>query len=103
MELNKIKDVRLYFKRHKYIFIYVYDDWCYNKTIDIDEFFKSKYDLNKIYIKINVSSSNKIVKELELTVYPVIRIYKHEELISEISCNINNLKNEIEKIYIFCQ
>jgi hypothetical protein len=101
MELNKVKDLKLYFKRHKYLFIYFYDDWCSNKTLEIDEFFKTKYDLNKLYIKIKVSNSKKLVNEMALTVYPTLRIYNKEELISEISCNIDNLKDKINEIYNF--
>ena len=101
MELNKVKDLHFYFKRHKYLFIYYYDDWCSNKTLEIDNFFKNKYDINKQYIKINVSNSKKLVQEMALTVYPTLRIYNKDELISEISCNIDNLKDEIEKIYNF--
>ena len=101
MELNKLKDLKLYFKRHKYTFIYFYDDWCSNKTLEIDDFFKTKYDLNKVYIKINVSNSKKLVQEMGLTVYPTLRIYNKDELISEISCNIDNLKDKINEIYNF--
>ena len=38
---------------------------------------------------------------MAVTVYPTLQIYNKDELISEISCNIDNLTDEIDKIYNF--
>jgi len=100
MEIQKEKDLNLYFKRHKYCFLYIYDSWCSSITLDLETFFKSKYDLNKLFLKLSVSNSQ-IIQTLGITVYPIILIYNKETIISEIPCNTQNIISNVEKIYNF--
>lgn len=100
MEIHKVKDLNLYLKRHKYCFLYIHDSWCSNTTLELDTFFKSKYDLNKIFLKICVSNAQKIIKTLDITMYPIILVYNKDTVISEIYCT-QNLINNLEKVYNF--
>ena len=61
MELCKLKDLKIYQKKKKKIFIYFYEEWCKNITSLVDTFFKEKYDLNKLYVKIKVTKSKDII------------------------------------------
>jgi hypothetical protein len=100
MEIQKVKDLNLYFKRHKYCFVYIYDSWCSSITLDLETFFKSKYDLNKLFLKICVSNSQ-LIQTLGITVYPIILIYNKDKIISELPCNTLNVIVNLEKIYNF--
>jgi len=95
----KIKELDIYFKPYKVIFIYFFEPFCLTTTNLVDNFFKDKYDLNKQYLKIQVSNSKKIIEKLDVTTYPVIKIYKNNKEISEIFCTNNTFIDNLEKIY----
>ena len=101
MEISKIKDLNLLMNKTKYIFLYIHDTWCSDITLQIDNFFKDKYDLNKNYIKIQVSKKPSLIKKLDITFYPIIKIYHNNEIISELSCNTLNFIENLEKLYNF--
>ena len=65
MFISRTKDLKIFLDRPKIAFVYFFDDFCQEITDTIDSFFKDKYDLNKIYLKVKVSSSPKIIEELK--------------------------------------
>ena len=95
----KIKELDIYFKPYKIIFIYFFETFCLTTTNLVDNFFKDKYDLNKLYLKIQVSNSKKIIEKLDVTTYPVIKIYKNNKEIGEIFCTNNKFIDNLDKIY----
>lgn len=100
MEICKYKDLSLYLnKKYSVVFLYFYEDWCNSITPIVDSFFKNKYDLKNIYIKVKVSSSQQIVNTLDIETYPIIKIYKHSTLFSQLYCNTKNLSQKLEEIY----
>ena len=58
MQIKRFKNIS---KKKKKIFIYFYEEWCKNITSLVDTFFKEKYDLNKLYVKIKVTKSKDII------------------------------------------
>jgi hypothetical protein len=80
-------------------FVFFYDPIISNNEAlinIIDGYFKTKYDLNKKYIKINVSKKNQL-KNYNINYAPCIVIYsKSNEVLGEISLIENNEKNIIE-------
>jgi hypothetical protein len=97
MDLDIIKSLKL--NKSKYTIIYFYDDSYKSITKIVVNYFNNKYDLNKNFIKINVTKSHKIISILDLTIYPIIHIYNKEELISSMSCYIPNFIINLDKIY----
>ena len=98
MELNRLKDIQNYQKRKKKIFLYFYEDWCNIITEKIESFFKEKYDLNKILIKVKAKNKN-ITDHFDVNTYPIIKIYDGYDFKSILFCNTNNLLNKLELIY----
>jgi hypothetical protein len=99
MLISRTKDLKIFLDRPKIAFVYFFDDFCQNITDTIDSFFAEKYDLNKIYLKVKVSSSPKIIEELELTTYPIIKVYNNKKVVEEIYCNSDNRLEILEKLY----
>ena len=97
MLVNKYKDIVKF--KNKIIYIHFYDDFCSDIMKNIDLFFQEKYDLNKIYLKIKVSLSTKLVQKMDITTYPIIKIYKHLNEIGEIYCNNDDYLFNLEKLY----
>jgi len=95
----RVKELDIYFKPYKIIFIYFFDSFCLNTTNLVDNFFKDKYDLNKQYLKIQVSKSKKIIEKLDVTTYPVIKIYKNNTEINELFCTNNIFIDNLDKFY----
>ena len=100
MELCKYKDLSLYLeKKQRILLLYFYEDWCNSITEVVDAFFKTKYDLNKMYIKIKVSKSTQIINTLDIETYPIIKIYKKGTLFSQLYCNTKMLSKKLDEIY----
>ena len=100
MEVYKVKDIELYLnKKKRVLFLYFYEDWCHSLTEIIDSFFRNKYDLNKMYIKVKVSQSKQIIDKLDIETYPIIKVYKCQQLYSQIHCNSNSILQNLESIY----
>lgn len=99
MIITKWKEFELLSKKSKIMFIYFYEDFCSDITNTIDTFFNNKYDLNKKYIKIKVNNSKKIIQLLDITTYPIIKVYKNNKSVGEIYCNNNNFNDNLEKLY----
>ena len=53
-----------------------------------------------MYIKVKVSDSPKIIEELDITTYPIIKIYSHMKCVDEIYCNNDTLLENLEKLYV---
>lgn len=103
MEISKLKDFQVFSKRKKYIFMLVYDTWCNDIKNKLDEFFKSKYDLNKIFLKACISKCPTLIDTLDITLCPYILIYFNGEIISKLSCYINNFENNLNNMYNYLQ
>ena len=99
MDINRIKDIDTYLEKSKYTFIYFYDDWCNEQTEQIDNYFKNKYDLNKMYLKVHIKNK-KIIEHLQVTYCPCIQIYNKKIFIKDIECNQENTMENINKNYI---
>lgn len=99
MELCKLKDLKVYQKKKKKIFIYFYEEWCNNITKIIDSFFKEKYDLNKLYVKIKVSKSKDIIDYLDISIFPIIKIYNSYDFKSTLYCNCDDLIGKLNIMY----
>lgn len=99
MEVFKLKDIQLLQKKHTHLFIYFYDDWCHKITDALDLFFKTKYDLNKVYIKVHIKHSKSIINKLNVTSFPVIHIYTFSKLVSIFNCNCQNMIDKINIVY----
>jgi hypothetical protein len=99
MIIKRSKDLRVFLERPKIAFVFFFDDFCQEITTNVDNFFKEKYDLNKMYIKVKVSDAPRIVEELDITTYPIIKIYNHMKCVGELYCNNDNLLENLEKLY----
>jgi len=99
MLISRTKDLKIFLDRPKIAFVYFFDDFCQEITDTIDSFFKDKYDLNKIYLKVKVSSSPKIIEELKVTTYPIIMVYNNKKVVDEIYCNNVDRIEILEKLY----
>lgn len=99
MIITKVRDLNKFIQKSSILFIYFYEDFCKDITLKIDNFFKEKYDLNKNYLKVKVSNSENIINKLDVTIYPIIKIYKSKINVGEIYCNNNNLLYNLEKTY----
>ena len=99
MIICKLKHLKIYQKKHKIIFLYFYGDWCDTITHKIDSFFKEKYDLNKIYIKVPVDKGKSILNAYDITSYPIINIYEFDTLLSTLYCNCHDILTKINIVY----
>lgn len=99
MELNRLSDIQHFQKIKKKIFLYFYDDWCINTTTLLDSFFKEKYDLNKIFIKVKVKNKKEITDFFDINIYPIIKVYSGYDFKSILYCNTKKLLEKIEIIY----
>lgn len=85
------------------IFMYFYDSTIEsfkNNTLEIDNFFRNKYDLNKKYTKIDISKNKQAIKNYNLLYVPCFNIYnKNKSKETTISLLENKFINEIEKYY----
>ena len=99
MEISKIKDFQVFSKRKKYVFLLVYDTWCNDIKIKLESFFSNKYDLNKIFLKVCVSKCPTLITKLDITLCPYIFIYYDGEIISKLSCYIDNFDNNLNNMY----
>ena len=85
------------------IFMYFYDSTIKsfkNNTLEIDNFFRNKYDLNKKYTKIDISKNKQAIKNYNLLYVPCFNIYnKNKSKETTISLLENKFINEIEKYY----
>lgn len=71
-----------------------------NNTLEIDNFFRNKYDLNKKYTKIDISKNKQAIKNYNLLYVPCFNIYnKNKSKETTISLLENKFINEIEKYY----
>ena len=103
MEISKLKDFQVFSKRKKYIFMLVYDTWCNDIKTKLEEFFKNKYDLNKIFLKVCISKCPTLIDTLDITLCPYILIYFNGEIISKLSCYIDNFENNLNNMYNYLQ
>ena len=99
IELNNFKDVdKLLNDRYKYLtLIYIYDNDI--KYKNIDTYLKKENYNNNIKIVMINSKHKNIMDNLDITTYPIIRIYKERNIIDEIFCSYDNIK-EILKQWI---
>ena len=85
------------------IFMYFYDSTIEsfkNNTLEIDNFFRNKYDLNKKYTKIDISKNKQAIKNYNLLYVPCFNIYnKNKSKETTISLLENKFLNKIEKYY----
>ena len=99
MLITKVSNIDKYKNKNKILFIHIYEDFSKLITEKIDKFFNNKFDLNKIYLKVKANNSPSIIKKLDITTYPIIKIYKNNEEIGEIYCNNSHLLKNLEKLY----
>lgn len=101
MKLIEIENIKIFnnlIKKKNLSVIYFYSTQFPDITNKIVNFLKDIYNLNIQFYSINIKNE-KIIKEVDLTTFPVLRIYKNNELIKEIYCSNCELDNILKNIY----
>ena len=94
LEVNTLKEYHNWFNSNpnNFIIIYLYSNLCDTCKKLEPKLEKLVYDNNNniIFLKIN-EDNNDLIKYLDITTYPVFRIYKNSSLIQEIFGTYNNI------------
>ena len=104
VELSALKEYNNWFnlKPNNFIIIYLYSnlcDTCNNLKPKLDKLVYNNNN-NIIFFKINVEEDNELVRYLDITTYPVFRIYKNYIMLQEIFGTYDNII-EILQSFIF--
>ncbi len=99
IELNTLKEFNNIISKKNTLVIYYYSDKFTNITNKISKFLEDIYDLNILYYSVNVDNSQQIIEEQDVTTFPVLHVYKNQELIKEIYCNYGNLSSILRQLY----
>lgn len=87
---------------NKYILIYIYSNQCLTCQIlnpILEEFIKENYNNNIIFLDVDVNKAKEIVELLDITTYPVFRLYKNNIEVKEIFGTYDNIKEILQEIY----
>lgn len=87
---------------NNYLLLYFFSnkcETCINLDPKLDKFLSSDYDSNIIFVKIDIDKSKDISNKLDITSYPVFRLYKNNEQIKEIYGTYDNIDEILEDIY----
>ena len=99
IELNTLKEFNNIISKKNTLVIYYYSDKFTNITNKISKFLEDIYDLNILYFSVNVDNRQQIIEQQDITTFPVLHVYKNQELIKEIYCNYENLTSILKKLY----
>ena len=104
--MNRIKDINTINEYNSwvnnnpnnFIIIYLYSNSC--ETCNKLEPLLDNFNCNDkiIFLKINVDESNELIRILDITTYPVFRIYKNNLLINEIFGTYDNIIDILKNI-----
>lgn len=95
-EIDNIKILNKKLNTNKLLLFYIYDNNINTKEIEL-LFERENYNKNINLYKIN-SKSNQLLSLLNITTFPIIKIFKNFES-TEIIISNKNLKNIITNIY----
>ena len=87
---------------NKHILIYFYSDDCDTcQTLKplLNEFIQDEFNDNIIFLKVDVDKSKEIINKLDITTYPVFRLYKNDIELKEIFGTYNNIKEILKEIF----
>ena len=101
IEITTLKNFQTFIKKNKtkVLLVYFYCEQYNELNSKIIKYIKEQYNSNIIFTQINIKKSNDIVKELDITTYPIIRIYNDELFIKEVYIEIENCEEVLNKIY----
>ena len=99
LELKNNKEFINIISKRKLVVVYFYSENCEKITKKINDFLENIYNLNILFYSVNVYKSDSIVKKSDVTTFPVLHLYKNNEFIKELFCNINNLDEILKKLY----
>lgn len=100
VELSTLKEYNNWFnlKPNNFIIIYLYSnlcDTCNNLKSKLDKLVYNN-NSNIIFLKIDVENDTELVKYLDITTYPVFRIYKNYVMLEEIFGTYDNIIQILE-------
>lgn len=97
-EIFNYKDLKkiLELKQHYLVLIYIYSDSIPYSNVE-SCLNKEHYNNNVTLLKINSNQKN-IMDKLDVTTYPIVLLYKNNELADEIYCSYNNIKTMLNNI-----
>ena len=101
MKLIEIENIKLFnnlIKKKNLVIVYFYSYSFSNITNKIIDFLKDIYNLNIQFYSVNVTCRS-IIDKVDLTTFPVLRIYKNNELLKEIYCSSNDIEQILKNIY----
>ena len=99
LELKNNKEFNNIISKRKLVVIYFYSKNCQEITNKINKFLENIYNLNILFYCVDVYKNDSIVKKNDITTFPVLHLYKDNEFIKELFCNINNLNEILNKLY----
>lgn len=99
LELKNNKEFNNIISKRKLVVIYFYSKNCEEITNKINKFLENIYNLNILFYSVDVYKNDSIVKKNDITTFPVLHLYKDNEFIKELFCNINNLNEILNKLY----
>lgn len=99
--INNLKSYNNILERRKNNYFLIY--FTSKKCIELDEIYNNivknlKETNNIIFLKINVDNSPELVNHLDVTSYPVFRIYKNNINLKEICGTYDNIENILNNI-----
>jgi len=74
-------------------------DTCHNIDRKLNNFLIKHVDKKIQFIKINIENSPEIVKNLDITTYPIFQIYDKNLLLREIFGTYSNILEILENVY----
>ena len=99
IKIKKLSDFNNIIKNKHVSIIYFYSDLFKNITEKINKFLENIYDVSILFYSVNIDDSLSIVKNDDITTFPILRIYKNSEFIKEIYCSYDELESILLKLY----
>ena len=90
----------LVYNKKEYITLIYYfceDDWCVELNKTIEKLFNNNNNGNIILRGLNIKNSE-LVTKVDLTNYPVFRLYKDSKMFQEIYCTHSNMETIISSL-----
>lgn len=88
---------------NNYFLVYITSKRCQDTNTIFSELTNDINETNNlIFIKIDVDQSPELVKYLDITTYPIFRIYKNNQNLKEICSTYTNIRNILQNVISIC-